>query len=44
MGQWIKDSTLLWIKNKGAGQAASEEDIDNLKEKEEYEAEKESLV
>jgi hypothetical protein len=29
MHQWIKDTTILWIKNKGAGNAITENDIIN---------------
>ena len=29
MHQWIKDSTILWIKNKGAGNTITENDIIN---------------
>ena len=29
MHQWIKDTTILWIKNKGAGNAITENDIMN---------------
>jgi len=29
MHQWIKDTTILWIKNKGAGNAITENDILN---------------
>ena len=29
MQQWIKDTTILWIKNKGAGNAITETDIIN---------------
>ena len=27
MHQWIKDTTILWVKNKGAGNTVTEEDI-----------------
>jgi len=27
MGNWIKDTSLLWIKNKGAGQTTTEGEI-----------------
>ena len=29
MHQWIKDSTILWIKNKGSGNVVTEDDIIN---------------
>merc|ERR1712113_950273 len=29
MHQWIKDTTILWIKNKGAGNSVTENDIIN---------------
>ena len=29
MHQWIKDTTILWVKNKGAGNTVTEEDIIN---------------
>lgn len=31
MGEWIKDTTLLWIKNKGAGHTTTEWEIKQLK-------------
>jgi hypothetical protein len=30
--EWIKDSTLLWIKNKGAGQTTTEAEVKRLAE------------
>ena len=39
MIDWIKDSTILWIKNKGAGSATNEKSIKNdneLKEIKDY--------
>ena len=32
MGQWIKDTTLLWVKNKGAGEKTNEDEVNKLKE------------
>jgi len=29
MHQWIKDTTVLWIKNKGSGNVVTEDDIIN---------------
>ena len=31
MGEWIKDTSLLWIKNRGAGQTTTEAEINNIK-------------
>ena len=32
LGEWIKDSTLLWIKNKGAGQTTTEAELKRIEE------------
>jgi hypothetical protein len=32
MGQWIKDTTLLWVKNKGAGEKTNEDEVNRQKE------------
>jgi len=31
MSEWIRDSTSLWVKNKGAGNPTTEEEITSLK-------------
>ena len=33
MGQWIKDSTVLWIKYKGSGSTTTEFEIEQLRSK-----------
>jgi hypothetical protein len=32
MALWIKDTSLLWIKNKGAGQSTTEAEINSLRQ------------
>lgn len=32
LGQWIKDSTLLWIKNRGAGSPTTEAEVKRIEE------------
>jgi hypothetical protein len=32
MGEWIKDTSILWIKNKGAGNTTTEAEILKLRE------------
>jgi len=36
MSNWIKDSSLLWIKNKGGGQTTTELEIDNLRQEDRH--------
>ena len=33
MGEWIKDTSILWIKNKGAGNMTTEAEVIKLQEK-----------
>jgi len=44
MGQWIKDTTLLWIKNKGAGSTTTEAEINNLRQEDRHERELKNLA
>lgn len=32
MIEWIKDTTILWVKNKGAGNSTTEEEVSNSKD------------
>jgi hypothetical protein len=40
MGQWIKDTSLLWIKNRGAGHTTTEWEVKQLKMDDQHEREK----
>ena len=44
MGQWIKDSSILWIKNKGAGSKTTTDAIQKQKDQSRWEVEKEELI
>jgi len=33
MGNWVKDTTILWIKNKGAGNTTTEAEVIKREEK-----------
>ncbi len=33
MGNWIKDTSILWIKNKGAGNTTTEAEVIKIQEK-----------
>jgi len=35
MAEWIRDTTSLWVKNKGAGSTTTEEEIANAEKSEE---------
>jgi len=35
MAEWIRDTTSLWVKNKGAGSTTTEEEIENSEKAEE---------
>lgn len=44
MAQWIKDTSILWVKNKGAGQKTSEKAIAQEKSQNNWEQEKKQLI
>lgn len=44
LGTWIKDTTLLWIKNKGAGMTTAEAEVNNLRQEDRHERELRNLA
>jgi hypothetical protein len=44
MSSWIKDTSLLWIKNKGAGQTTTEAEINNLRQEDRHERDLKNLA
>jgi len=43
MSTWIKDTSLLWIKNKGAGQTTTEAEINKLRQEDRHQRELDNL-
>jgi len=44
MSTWIKDSSLLWIKNQGAGSTTTEAEILSLRQEDRHERELKNLA
>ena len=44
MSNWIKDTSLLWIKNKGAGQTTTEQELNSITIEDQHERDKKKII